>query len=108
MRTTQRAVFRRITKNESLRFLRMNGVKRRHAFYKSYRFNCDRHNYFMLPIHRILEQRPTLTMSPFPDDMGFPHPLVTKGPLPKKYEKPVILERYNNPSVADCVINKRI
>ena len=90
MRTTQRAILRKCSKNTALRLLRFAGVKRRHALYRSYRSNCDRHNYFLKPLPTILNRSPfAITMK-------------------KEYEKPVILERYNNPSVADCIINKRV
>lgn len=91
MRTTQRAIFRKCTKNESLIYLRFEGVKRRHALYRSYRSNCDRHNYFLKPLPTILNRSP--------------YAAVAK----KKYEKPVILDRYgSSPSVADCIINKGV
>lgn len=90
MRTTQRAIFRKCTKNASLRLLRYAGVKRRHAFYRSYRSNCDTHRYFLLTIPSILNRSSFAAV------------------VKKEYEKPVILERYNNPSVADCIINKRV
>lgn len=90
MKTTQRAILRKCSKNTALRLLRFAGVKRRHAFYKSYRSNCDTDRYFMLPIYKLLNRSPfAITMK-------------------KEYEKPVILERYSNPSVADCIINKRV
>lgn len=90
MRTTQRAILRKCSKNTALRLLRFAGVKRRHAFYKSYRSNCDTDRYFMLPIYKLLDRSSCVAT------------------VRKEYEKPVILERYNNPSVADCVINKRV
>lgn len=90
MKTTQRAIFRKCTKKEALIFLRFAGVKRRHAFYRSYRSKCDTHRYFLLPLPSIL------------------HRSAFAVAMKKEYEKPVILERYNNPSVADCVINKRV
>lgn len=90
MRTTQRAIFRKCTKKEALRFLRFAGVKRRHALYRSYRSKCDTHRYFLLPLPSIL------------------HRSAFAVAMKKEYEKPVILERYDNPSVADCVINKRV
>ncbi len=90
MRTTQRSIFRKCTKHASLGFLRYAGVKRRHAFYRSYRSKCDTHRYFMLPLPSMLN-RSSFAVA-----------------MKKEYEKPVILERYNNPSVADCIINKRV
>lgn len=90
MRTTQRAILRKCSKNTALRLLRFAGVKRRHAFYKSYRSNCDTDRYFLLPLPSILHRSAFVFA------------------MKKEYEKPVILERYNNPSVADCVINKRV
>jgi hypothetical protein len=90
MRTTQRAIFRKCTKKDSLILLRFAGVKRRHAFYRSYRLNCDTHRYFLLTIPSILN-RSSFAVA-----------------MKKEYEKPVILERYSNPSVADCIINKRV
>lgn len=90
MRTTQRAIFRKCTKKEVLRFLRFAGVKRRHAFYRSYRSKCDTDRYFMLPMYKLLDRSSCVAT------------------VRKEYEKPVILERYNNPSVADCIINKRV
>lgn len=90
MRTTQRAILRKCSKNTALRLLRFAGVKRRHAFYRSYRSNCDTDRYFMLPMYKLLD-RSSFSVA-----------------VKKDYEKPVILERYNNPSVADCIINKRV
>lgn len=90
MRTTQRAIFRKCTKKEALRFLRFAGVKRRHALYRSYRSKCDTDRYFMLPMYKLLDRSSCVAT------------------VRKEYEKPVILERYNNPSVADCIINKRV
>lgn len=90
MRTTQRAIFRKCTKNAALKMLRYAGVKRRHAFYRSYRSKCDTDRYFMLPMYKLLDRSSCVDT------------------VRKEYEKPVILERYNNPSVADCIINKRV
>lgn len=90
MRTTQRAIFRKCTKNAALKMLRYAGVKRRHAFYRSYRSKCDTDRYFMLPMYKLLDR------SSFAAEVM------------REYEKPVILERYKNQSVADCIINKRV